>query len=415
MGQTLSPKINLGFELPTSTKPKSEPKTRNGAPQIRTQNSVCVQRITAANLPDEALRIRRDAFVARFKLLQEAQTRPILMPLEEAMEWRDLVVELGTCLYNEHSSCSSHDAMGSIMASALETVSPMLVQRIARKDLWPGATLHLQRLLCRCFWSGVLLQTNNTLRFMPLVPCEFPDARNVVAVHYALRRAAPYHRIETQLPKSTTSLLRIREVSAECLLVNDELDPRNVLPEHFHIASDQETVILSDTQIKPRPSVLGWIARVYVYLIDKYGRDAVSRHFITDAQALEWIALPRSSQEVYFEQVAAHLTGDYNPLVLLSRKDRAKYARAVLVERKSSSCVHHFNHESKSMDQNRDFEWTVTSMYQSEVAEVVHNETGETRIVALGDPTTDPTITDSIQAFMEDTVNEEHEDDNDDA
>lgn len=421
MGQTLAPEINLGFDLRvTHAKPKSDfaTKTRNGAPRIRTQNAACVQRILNIETKDSdsALKIRRDAFVAKFKLLQEAQTRPIVMPIEEAMQWRDLVVDLGACLYNEHSACSSYDAASTIMTAAFDTVSPMLVQRIPQKDMWPGATMHLQRLLHRCFWSGTLLQAQTTLRFMPLIPCDFPDIRNVVAVHCALRRAVPFQRIETELPKSGTSLLRIKETNGECLLLNDEFDVRNVRPEHFNAAPspNQETVVLSDTQIKPRASVLGWIARVYVYLVDKYGRDAVGRNFVSDVQVLEWVGFTRSSQEMYFEQVAAHLTGDYNPLVLLSRKDRVKYARTVLTERKehaSSSSSRNIPIVNASSSADYDFEWTVTSMYQAEVAELVHTETNETRIVVVGDPNNDASIAESIQAFMEDNIDDNDNDD----
>ncbi len=405
MGQTLAPEINLGFDLHTHPKTVEFVKTRNGAPRIRSQNAACVQRMMKIETKDSdsALRIRRDAFVARFKLLQEAHTRPILMPIEEAMQWRDLVVDLGACLYNEHSACSSYDAASAIMAAAFDTVSPMLVQRIPQKDMWPGATMHLQRLLHRCFWSGTLLQAQTTLRFMPLIPCDFPDVRNTVAVHCALRRAVPYQRIETELPKTGTALLRIKETNGECLLMNDEFDVRNVRPEHFVAAPspNQETVVLSDTQIKPRASVLGWIARVYVYLVDKYGRDAVGRNFASDAQILEWIGFARSNQEVYSEQVAAHLTGDYNPLVLLPRKDRVKYARTVLLERKD---VPRSMPIASSSSVDHDFEWTVTSMYQAEVAELVHAETNETRIVVVGDPNNDASISDSVQAFMEDSI-----------
>lgn len=426
MGQTLSPEINLGFELrsPPSANQRETPKTRNGAPRIRSQNAACVQRMMSADLTsksvaeeskgDSTLKIRRDALVARFNLLQDAHTKPVLMPLEEAMQWRDLVVELKACLYNEHSSCSSHDTMGTIVASAFDTVIPMLVERIPRKDLRPGATMHLQRLLHRCFWSGAMLQPQSTLRFMPLVPCDFPDARNVVAVHCALRRAVPYQRIESDLPKSAAALVRIKETAGECLLANDEFDPRNLLPEHFVVAPappERETVILSDTQIRPRAGVLGWIARVYVYLVDKYGRDAVSRHFITDQQAIDWVALTRSNQELYFEQLAAHLTGDYNPFVLLSRPDRVKYARAVLLERKTSALPSSPMLGKKK--EESDFEWTVTSMYQSEVVEVVNHRTGETKIIALGDPTVDPSILESIEAFTEndgDTLGDDEED-----
>ena len=418
MGQTLAPEINLGFELRPPKKPQADfAKTRNGAPRIRSQNAACVQRMMKIETKDSdsTLKIRRDALLTRFRLLQEAQTRPMLMPIEEAMQWRDLVVELGVCLYNEHSACSSYDAAGTIMAAAFETVSPMLVQRIPQQDLRPGATMHLQRLLHRCFWSGALLQAQTTLRFMPLIPCDFPDVRNIVAVHCALRRAVAYQRIETDLPKTGTALLRIKETNGECLLVNDEFDARNVRPEHFTIAPlpNQETIVLSDTQIKPRTSVLGWIARVYVYLIDKYGRDALGRNFASDAQILEWIGFARSDQEMYFEQVAAHLTGDYNPLVLLSRKDRIKYARVVLTERKDKvSPVA----ETPRASSNCDFEWTVTSMYQAEVAEMVHAETNETRIVVVGDPNNGASVTESIQAFMEDIPgdNDTNDDDNND-
>lgn len=259
-----------------------------------------------------------------------------------------------------------------------------------------------------------MLQPQSTLRFMPLVPCDFPDARNVVVVHCALRRAVPYQRIESDLPKSAAALVRIKETAGECLLANDEFDPRNLLPEHFVVAPappERETVVLSDTQIRPRAGVLGWIARVYVYLVDKYGRDAVSRHFITDQQAIDWVALTRSNQELYFEQLAAHLTGDYNPFVLLSRPDRVKYARAVLLERKTSALPSSPMLGKKK--EESDFEWTVTSMYQSEVVEVVNHRTGETKIIALGDPTVDPSILESIEAFTEndgDTLGDDEED-----
>lgn len=417
MGQTLAPEINLGFDFHPERKAANVDfvKTRNGAPRIRSQNAVCVQRIMkieTKDSPDSALKIRRDAFVSRFKLLQEAQTKPMLMPIEEAMQWRDLVVELRACLYNEHSACSSYDAASTIMAAAFETVSPMLIQRIPQKDLWPGATMHLQRLLHRCFWSGALLHAHTTLRFMPLIPCDFPDVRNIVAVHCALRRAVPYQRIETTLPKTHTALLRIKETNGECLLVNDEFDARNVRPEHFAVAPspNQETVFLSDTQVKPRVAVLGWIARVYVYLVDKYGRDAVGRNFAPDDQILEWIGFARSNQEVYFEQVAAHLTGDYNPLVLFSRKDRIEYARAVLLERKDSLRSVSTVDTASATTTAHDFEWTVTSMYHAEVAEIVHSKTSETRVVVVGDPSNDDSVAESIQAFMEDSVDNNSDD-----
>lgn len=435
MGQTLSPHLNLGYDLnpaPQSDDSFEKSRTKNGAKQIRRQNAKCVTRLENHRFEpddgDSALKIRRDALLARFRLLESAQTRPIVMSVTEAMQWSDLVVPLGACLYNEHSSCSSHDAMSVIVASVFETVPSMLVNRIQREDLRPGASVHLQKLLCRCFWSGTLLNPTTTLRFMPLVPCDFPDVRNMIAVHCALRRAVPFRHIETtdlapnKAPlRASSTYLRVRETNGECLLIKDEWDVHNNLPEHYAAApcrEDKETVIISDAHIKPRDAVQGWIARVLVYLIDKYGRDHVPLSYIQDTNVLlQWVALPRTLQEIWFEQVAAHVTGDYNPLLLLSRQKRVEYAKIVLTRRDHESMASSTSPSTKTEETKaRDFEWTVTSVYQSEVAEVIHNTTNETKVVVVGDPSVDPTIAESISAFMheDDEESEEEEEEEED-
>lgn len=322
--------------------------------------------------------------VARYRLLVVAQHQQEPMSVEEALSWVDLALPMKTWLYNEDAAVSSLTGASCLLQSDVEWPLDHV-----RSSLKEGAVGVIEKLVFRDFWTGECL-SRETCKWMPLIPCKYVDVRNMVCVNPRVDASSAFQRLLMILPK--TGDVCWESVRADTPLPDDEL-PLKQLPQRHPAKYDSQPTLVCDQgeAVLPRSSVLGWTARVYTYLVDKYGRDSVPADYCDEKALVDFCKLERTYEEFYFELLCSRLTGDFNPLVLLDAPQRYKYAQYVLQRPV----------DERANPLPREFEFTVTATYEKRMATVVDNIAGDTLEVDVDDPDLDPAIREALEAYTE--------------
>ena len=371
----------MGQRLPSARPVREKPQPpRSGAFEVQCRMGSRLEVLEKAEFKEKRERIQ--LLVHRYRLLTVAQHDQPPMSIDEALSWVDLALPMSMWLYNENACTSSLTGAVCLLQSEIEW--PLDHVPVGLRD---DAERVIEKLVFRDFWTGEQL-SSDSCKWMPLVPCKYVDVRNMVAVNQRLDASSAFERVVLIIPKTGTVAWESQR--ADSMLPRDEL-PLKSLPERHQVASDSRSTLVCEQGlgVVPRSSVVGWIARVFVYLIDKFGPQSVSADFIERKALVDLVKLERTFEEFYFEVLCSRLTGDFNPLVLLGRDERGKYAQAVL-ERE----------EALAQPLAREFEFTVTAVYEKRVASVV-DASGDEFEVDIDDPQLEPAIKEALTAFTE--------------
>lgn len=355
-------------------------KPEPGAFAVQCRTAGRLQYLEKAEFKESADRIR--LLVARYKLLVAAQHEQPPMSIEEAVAWVDLALPMKTWLYNEDGCISSLTGAVSLLQEEvkwpLDHVNPRL--RAHAEEV-------IEKMVFRDFWTGETL-SRDSCKWMPLIPCKYLDVRNFVCVNPRIDATSAFDALLLVIPKGESVIWE--STRADTPLPKDEL-PLRQIPERQKplVDSLSTTVVDAGRGVVPRTSVLGWIARVYLYLVDKFGVESVPSDYLDPAAVLDFVKLERTYEEYYFELMCSHITSDFNPFMLLPAKARSVYAEEVL--RRT---------DTLAIPQPRDFQYTVTGVYTKTVATVV-DASGEAFEVDTDDPELDPMIQEALKAYQE--------------
>lgn len=371
----------MGQRLPKERPVKISFKPEPGAFAVSCRMTGRVEEVSKGDYKEHNDRVQ--LLVKRYQLLTAAQHEMDAMSVEEALLWVDLAIPMKTWFYNEEGSTSSLTGAASLLFEEikwpLDHVRPTLQQ---------DAISVIERLVFRDFWTGEQLSRDNC-KWMPLIPCKYVDIRNMVCVNPRVDASTPFDKLLMTVPK--IGAVHWESVREDTPLPHDRL-PLNQLPERPKAVLEQMSTMVCEkgTAVVPRSSVVAWIARIYLYLVDKFGLEAVPDGYMDHKELLEYVKLERTYEEYWFEVLCSRLTKDFNPFVLMDASQRTKYATEVLCR-----CT-----DTLALPPTRDFEYTVTAIFEKRVATVV-SPSGETFDVDMDDPDLDPGIKEAIDAFRE--------------
>ncbi len=371
MGQRL-PKERLVRQAPDKPEP--------GAFVVQCRTAGRLRYLEQTEFKESADRIR--LLVARYKLLVAAQHEQPPMSIEEAVAWVDLALPMKTWLYNEDGCISS--LTGAVSLLQEEVKWPL--DHVSH-SLRSHAEEVIEKMVFRDFWTGETL-SRDACKWMPLIPCKYLDVRNFVCVNPRVDATNAFETLWLVMPRGESVIWEA--VRADTPLPKDELPLRQIPERHKPEADSLSTIVVEAGRgVLPRTSVLGWIARIYLYLVDKFGIESVPADYLDPTAVADFVKLERTFEEYYFEVMCSCITKDFNPFMLLPTKARSVYAEVVL--RRT---------DTLAVPQPRDFQYTVTGVYTKTMATVV-DASGESFEVDTDDPELDPMIHEALQAYQE--------------
>ena len=271
------------------------------------------------------------AFDAAVASLQARATFPdAAIPIHTLVDWTvHCATSTQAAVYSPKGQLPSEPLAVDLIARRL--------QQVQMSELFPMMTQvaegrKARSLLTKCYWTGTQCPRESVGE---IVPCKFVDCRNFAVSCFDRPICQLFNTVQA-LNNSGFQGLTLNG----CISETQHSQPsssKNVttISQGFRELDPVPTVVgISETSrcwaACPRISMRGRLARLILYLYDKYGKDAVPIEFIPDNLLLTWVVSEPTEEEIVHELFMVHMLGDVNPLVFMPPILRSRYATNII-------------------------------------------------------------------------------------